>query len=164
MAAHNNLQASNEMAKLKADVEKHKTDLAEMKHLNSKLKKNLGDKAEELHHCQRKGDNSDKEVRSLRLRIEQLKQELGEAQDDIDSTTTTIRRLERTNEELSSQCEGTCILAEYDFDYFLRFRTPGPSRTLDLPIKVNAKRFSLSKDQPCFCTRRSDLCKLQHDS
>merc|ERR1711988_244042 len=54
-----------------------------------------------------------KEIRSLRLRIEQLKQELGDAQDDIDSTNTTIRRLDRANEELSSQCEGLQVQVEH---------------------------------------------------
>ena len=48
-----------------------------------------------------------------RSRIEQLKQELGEAQDDIDSTNTTIRRLDRTNDELTSQCEGLQVQVEH---------------------------------------------------
>ena len=49
-----------------AKAEKIKLELSEMKHLNGKLKKSLSDKNEELHHWQRKGDNSDKEIRSLR--------------------------------------------------------------------------------------------------
>ena len=77
------------------------------------FQKSITDKSEELHHWQRKCDNNDKEVRSLRLRIEHLKQELGEAQDDLDNETTTIRRLERTNEELSSQCEGLQVQVEH---------------------------------------------------
>ena len=113
LSSHNVLQTSNEITKLHADLEKIKTELADVRHINAKLKKNLNDKSEELHHWQRKGDNSDKEVRSLRLRIEQLKQELGEAQDDIDSSATANRRLERTNEELSSQCEGLQVQVEH---------------------------------------------------
>ena len=66
LTAHNAQQTSTEIAKLQADVEKTKLELSEMKHLNGKLKKSLSDKNEELHHWQRKGDNSDKEVRSLR--------------------------------------------------------------------------------------------------
>ena len=38
---------------------------------------------------------------------------MGDAQDDIDSTNTTIRRLDRTNEELSSQCEGLQVQVEH---------------------------------------------------
>ena len=104
---------SHEVTKLQGEVEKLKTDLADGRHINAKLKKNLSDKTEELHHWQRKGEHSDKEVRSLRLRIEHLKQELGEAQDDIDNSSTTNRRLERTNEELSSQCEGLQVQIEH---------------------------------------------------
>lgn len=113
LSAHNQQQASNELTKIQSDLEKCKNEAADMKHLNSKLKKSLSDKNDELQHLQRRGENSDKEVRSLRLRIEQLKQELGEAQDDIDSTGTTIRRLERTNEELTSQCEGLQVQVEH---------------------------------------------------
>jgi chromosome segregation ATPase len=93
------------MTKLQAELDKHKCELADLKHVNSKLRKNNTDKSEELDHRQRKGETSDKEVRALRLRIEQLKSELGEAQDDIDSSTTTNRRLERTNDELNGQLE-----------------------------------------------------------
>ena len=66
LTAHNSHQNSTEIAKLQTETEKIKLELSEMKHLNSKLKKSLSDKNEELHHWQRKGDNSDKEVRSLR--------------------------------------------------------------------------------------------------
>ena len=96
-----------------AELDQNKKDLADLKHVNNKLKKSVNDKGEELLHWQRKGDNSDKEIRSLRLRIEQLKQELGDAQDDIDTSSTAIRRLERTNEELSSQCEGLQVQIEH---------------------------------------------------
>ena len=66
LTTHNSHQNSTEVAKLQAEAEKTKLEMSEMKHLNSKLKKSLSDKNEELHHWQRKGDNSDKEVRSLR--------------------------------------------------------------------------------------------------
>ena len=45
--------------------------------------------------------------------LEHLKQELGDAQDDLDNSTTAIRRLERTNEEFSSQCEGLQVQVEH---------------------------------------------------
>ena len=112
-SAHSSLLTSTEIAKLQAEAEKLKSDLADTRHINTKLKKSINEKSEELHHCQRKGEHSEKEVRSLRQRIEQLKQELGDAQDDIDSSNTSVRRLERTNEELSSQCEGLQVQIEH---------------------------------------------------
>ena len=113
LSNHNSIQTTNEITKLHADLDKQKNETADFKHSNSKLKKSINDKTEELHHWQRKCDNNDKEVRSLRLRIEHLKQELGEAQDDLDNSTTSIRRLERTNEELSSQCDGLQVQVEH---------------------------------------------------
>ena len=85
----------------------------ELKHTNSKLKKVLSENNEELKHWQRKSNVSNEEVRGLRCRIEQLKQELGETQDDVDTATTTVRRLERGNEELVSQCEGLQVQIEH---------------------------------------------------
>ncbi len=137
MTAHSNQQTSSEIAKHLADIEKYKSDMAELKHANSKLKKGLGDKGEELLHWQRKFDHSDKEVRSLRLRIEQLKQELGEAQDEIDSTGTTMRRLERTNEEISSQCEGLQVQVEH-----LTSRLRAMPAANDFPFSRRVSRIS----------------------
>lgn len=99
--------------KLQSDLERSKSDLSDLKHSNVKLKKTLSDANEEMLHWQRKSENSDKEIRSLRLRIEQLKSELGEAQDDIDNSNTALRRMERTNEELSSQCETLTVQVEH---------------------------------------------------
>merc|ERR1712062_11941 len=80
---------------------------------NSKLKQVLSENNEELKHWQRKSNGSSEEVRGLRGRIEQLKQELGQAQDDFDTATTTVKRLERGNEELASQCEGLQLQIEH---------------------------------------------------
>ena len=113
-------------------MEKCKADFSDVKHTNSKLKKNLSEKNEELLHWQRKGETSDKEVRALRLRIEQLKSELvldhfrqpfftlehfrtmqGDAQDEIDNSSTTIKRLGRTKDELVGQVEGLQVQVEH---------------------------------------------------
>ena len=66
---HNTMQTSTEMAKLHNDLDKQKIEIADLKHANTKLKKNIHDKSEELTHWQRKCDNNDKEVRALRNRI-----------------------------------------------------------------------------------------------
>ena len=66
---HNTMQTSTEMAKLHNDLDKQKIEIADLKHANTKFKKNIHDKNEELTHWQRKCDNNDKEVRALRNRI-----------------------------------------------------------------------------------------------
>ena len=113
LSAHNSLQTSSELAKLRNDLEKQQNEGMELKHTNGKLKKVLSENNEELKHWQRKSNVSNEEVRGLRCRIEQLKQELGETQDDVDTATTTVRRLERGNEELVSQCEGLQVQIEH---------------------------------------------------
>ena len=112
-SAHNSLQTSSELSKLRNDLEKQQNEGMELKHTNGKLKKVLSENNEELKHWQRKSNVSNEEVRGLRCRIEQLKQELGETQDDVDTATTTVRRLERGNEELVSQCEGLQVQIEH---------------------------------------------------
>ena len=113
LSAHNSLQTSSEMSKLRNDLEKQQNEGMELKHTNGKLKKVLSENNEELKHWQRKSNVSNEEVRGLRCRIEQLKHELGETQDDVDTATTTVRRLERGNEELVSQCEGLQVQIEH---------------------------------------------------
>ena len=51
--------------------------------------------------------------RKFTFLTEHLKQELGEAQDDLDNSATSIRKLERSNEEFSSQCEGLQVQVEH---------------------------------------------------
>lgn len=106
-------QTSTEVSRLQAELDQNKHDLSDLKHSHSKLRKVLNEKSDELTHWQRKGDTSDKEVKALRFRIEQLKVELGEAQDEIDNSANTIRRLQRTNEEFAGQVEGLEVQVEH---------------------------------------------------
>ena len=104
---------STEWINLQSELEQKQNEGRELKHVNGKLKKLLHENREELQHCQRKSEQSEKEVRGLRSRIEQLKQELGETQDEVDISNTTIRRLERGNEELVSQIDGMQVQIEH---------------------------------------------------
>ena len=114
LTAHNNTGPnSTEWINLQSELEQKQNEGRELKHVNGKLKKLLHENREELQHCQRKSEQSEKEVRGLRSRIEQLKQELGETQDEVDISNTTIRRLERGNEELVSQIDGMQVQIEH---------------------------------------------------
>lgn len=46
------------------------------------------------------------QVKRLRSRVEELKRELASAEDELDAACNHVRRLQRTNEELSGQTEG----------------------------------------------------------
>ena len=141
LSAHNAINVSAEVSKLQHEVETYQNDMSELKHANSKIKKVLNQNNEELAHWKRKSDQSDKEVRNLRHRIEQLKQEFDKAQDDLDSCQDSIRRLERSNEELASQNEGLQVQIEHQklrlrnvssFDMFKKVsRVSAPGGILD---------------------------------
>ncbi len=60
----------------------------------------------ELSHAIRRAEQYETEVRKLRLRVEDLKKELAQAENDLDEAANHVRRLQRTNEELSGQTEG----------------------------------------------------------
>ena len=102
-------------------METYQNEISELRHANARGKKVMSEKSEELVHCQRKCEQSDKEVRSLRFRIEQLKEELGQTQDDLDTCQDTVRRLERSNDELVSQCEGLQVQVEHQKIRFVFF-------------------------------------------
>ena len=66
-------------------------ELSELRHAHSKLKKVLSDKSVELQHCNRRADQYENEVKRLRLRVEELKKELANAEDEVDSASNNIR-------------------------------------------------------------------------
>lgn len=80
---------------------------------HGRLRKSHSEKLEELQHCQRKSESFEKEVRKLRARVDELKSELGRAQDENDEGANAVRRLQRTNEELMSQAEGYQVQIEH---------------------------------------------------
>lgn len=60
----------------------------------------------ELGHAVRRAEQYESEVKRLRSRVEELKRELATAEDELDAACNHVRRLQRTNEELSGQSEG----------------------------------------------------------
>lgn len=64
-------------------------------------------------------------MKRLRTRVEELKRELAAAEDELDSTIDQVRRLQRTNDELTGQSEGLQVQVQQlqtrlvVMDYFL---------------------------------------------
>lgn len=54
-----------------------------MRHVHSKVKKQYQDKTAELAHANRRVEQHEAEVKKLRLRVEELKKELGQAEDEV---------------------------------------------------------------------------------
>ncbi|EHB00660.1 Coiled-coil domain-containing protein 102A [Heterocephalus glaber] len=61
--------------------EKNK-ELADLKHVHGKLKKQFQEKVAELAHTNRRVEQHEAEVKKLRLRVEELKKELAQAEDE----------------------------------------------------------------------------------
>lgn len=58
-------------------------ELADLKHVHSKLKKQFQEKVAELAHANRRVEQHEAEVKKLRLRVEELKKELAQAEDEV---------------------------------------------------------------------------------
>lgn len=58
-------------------------ELADLRHVHAKLKKQFQEKTAELAHANRRVESHEAEVKKLRLRVEELKKELGQAEDEV---------------------------------------------------------------------------------
>jgi len=65
-------------------------ELADLRHVHSKVKKQYQEKMAELAHANRRVEQHETEVKKLRLRVEELKKELGQAEDEVNQKTWCI--------------------------------------------------------------------------
>lgn len=84
-------------------------ELADLRHVHSKVKKQLYEKTAELAHTNRRVETHEAEVKKLRLRVEELKKELGQAEDEVGivlslcmfhSTYTQLNEFNKSHEEV----------------------------------------------------------------
>lgn len=54
-------------------------------------------------HAIRRAEQYETEVKRLRSRVEELKKDLTYAEDELDSASSAVRRLQRTNDELNAR-------------------------------------------------------------
>lgn len=83
-----------------------------MRHSQSKMKKMISEANIEMGHAVRQKEQYETEVKRLRSRVEELKKELTFAEDELDSASNAVRRLQRTNEELSTRYESFSFSSE----------------------------------------------------
>ncbi|XP_013928355.1 PREDICTED: coiled-coil domain-containing protein 102A [Thamnophis sirtalis] len=126
--------------------EKNK-ELADLKHVHAKLKKQHQEKMAELGHTTRRVEQHEGEVKKLRLRVEELKKELAQAEDELDEAHNQARKLQRSLDEQTEQSENLQVQLEH-----LQSRL---RRQQNLPLfgKIRGSRFG--PDEPGDCT--SDL-------
>ncbi|KAB0352424.1 hypothetical protein FD754_017281 [Muntiacus muntjak] len=92
--------------------EKNK-ELADLKHMHSKLKKQFQEKVAELAHANRRVEQHEAEVKKLRLRVEELKKELAQAEDELDEAHNQARKLQRSLDEQTEQSENLQVQLEH---------------------------------------------------
>ncbi|NXK86322.1 C102A protein, partial [Formicarius rufipectus] len=92
--------------------EKNK-ELADLKHIHTKLKKQYQEKMAELAHANRRVEQHEGEVKKLRLRVEELKKELAQAEDELDEAHNQTRKLQRSLDEQTEQSESFQVQLEH---------------------------------------------------
>ncbi|XP_061740472.1 coiled-coil domain-containing protein 102A isoform X2 [Nerophis ophidion] len=92
--------------------EKNK-ELADLRHIHAKLKKQFQEKTAELAHANRRVESHEAEVKKLRLRVEELKKELGQAEDELDESHNQTRKLQRSLDEQVEQTENLQVQLEH---------------------------------------------------
>ncbi|XP_016421452.1 coiled-coil domain-containing protein 102A isoform X2 [Sinocyclocheilus rhinocerous] len=88
-------------------------ELADLRHVHSKVKKQYQEKMAELAHANRRVEQHETEVKKLRLRVEELKKELGQAEDELDESHNQTRKLQRSLDEQVEQTENLQVQLEH---------------------------------------------------
>lgn len=87
--------------------------LLEVKQYQAALKQSLAEKITELSHATRRSEQYEAEVKRVRARVEELKKELAAAQDEVDTATNSVRKLQRINGDLMERLESMNVQLEH---------------------------------------------------
>ncbi|XP_033755011.1 coiled-coil domain-containing protein 102A-like isoform X2 [Pecten maximus] len=103
----------SDMRTLQNDLSEKNKELNDLRHIHGKLKKTLQEKLTELDHTKRRGEQYEIEVKKLRGRIEELKKDLANAEDEVDTQANMVRKLQRTNDELQEEMENLQVQLDH---------------------------------------------------
>ncbi|XP_064526954.1 coiled-coil domain-containing protein 102A [Pseudopipra pipra] len=98
---------------IQAELFEKNKELADLKHIHTKLKKQYQEKMAELAHANRRVEQHEAEVKKLRLRVEELKKELAQAEDELDEAHNQTRKLQRSLDEQTEQSESFQVQLEH---------------------------------------------------
>lgn len=98
---------------LQMDVSVKNKELTDLKHVHSKLKKTFQERLTDLEHSKRRCEQFEMEVKKLRMRIDELKNELAAAEDEVDTQVNNVRKVQRSNDELQEQVENLQVQLEH---------------------------------------------------
>ncbi|XP_029000301.1 coiled-coil domain-containing protein 102A [Betta splendens] len=98
---------------IQSELFERNKELADLRHVHAKLKKQFQEKTAELVHANRRVESHEAEVKKLRLRVEELKKELGQAEDELDESVNQTRKLQRSLDEQVEQTENLQVQLEH---------------------------------------------------
>ncbi|KAL3859176.1 hypothetical protein ACJMK2_009408 [Sinanodonta woodiana] len=110
---HTSTVVDSDMRSLQMELSEKNKELADLHHAHSKLKKALQERVTELEHTKRRAEQYEVEVKKLRSRIEELRRDLTAAEDEVDSQTNNVRKVQRNNDELQEQVENLRVQLEH---------------------------------------------------
>ncbi|XP_070686210.1 coiled-coil domain-containing protein 102A [Pempheris klunzingeri] len=122
---------------IQSELFERNKELADLRHVHSKLKKQFQEKTAELAHANRRVESHEAEVKKLRLRVEELKKELGQAEDELDESHNQTRKLQRSLDEQVEQTENLQVQLEH-----LQSRLRRQQQNPGLFGKMRSTRFS----------------------
>ncbi|XP_077567777.1 coiled-coil domain-containing protein 102A-like [Stigmatopora nigra] len=88
-------------------------ELADVCHIHAKPKKQFQEKIAELTHANRRVEAHEADVKKLRLRVEELKKELGQAEDELDESHNQTKKLQRSLDEHMEQTENLQVQLDH---------------------------------------------------
>uniref|UniRef100_A0AAR2KTX5 Coiled-coil domain-containing protein 102A n=1 Tax=Pygocentrus nattereri TaxID=42514 RepID=A0AAR2KTX5_PYGNA len=110
---------------IQSELFERNKELADLRHVHTKLKKQYQEKMAELAHANRRVEQHEAEVKKLRLRVEELKKELGQAEDELDESHNQTRKLQRSLDEQVEQSENLQVQLEHLQSRLRRQQNPG---------------------------------------
>ncbi|XP_053193896.1 coiled-coil domain-containing protein 102A [Scomber japonicus] len=127
----------SDLKAIQTELFERNKELADLRHIHTKLKKQFQEKTAELAHANRRVDSHEAEVKKLRLRVEELKKELGQAEDELDESHNQTRKLQRSLDEQVEQTENLQVQLEH-----LQSRLRRQQQNPGLFGKMRSARFS----------------------
>ncbi|XP_044520056.1 coiled-coil domain-containing protein 102A [Gracilinanus agilis] len=103
----------SDLKAIQAELFEKNKELADLKHVHTKLKKQCQEKMAELAHANRRVEQHEGEVKKLRLRVEELKKELAQAEDELDEAHNQARKLQRSLDEQTEHSENLQVQLEH---------------------------------------------------
>lgn len=120
----------SDMKSLQCEIAEKTKELNDLRHSHGKHKKALQERTTELEHTRRRAEQYEFEVKKLRGRVEELKRDLTIAEDEVDTQTNAVRKLQRNTEELTEQVDNLQISNEHLESRLRRVSAPlGTSRS-----------------------------------